>query len=364
MTLTQLLPAPLRRTLDLLSAMSARSSEVNTGLVSAGVAFYGLFAIFPTLTAIVALWGLVADPAVVAEEVKVIEPMVPEEGFDIIERQVNALTSGAATTLGWASAVSLLGAFWASRSGVAALIGALNKVHRAKPRGGIWHVMTALALSSSLIVAALVALASVVVAPVALAFLPLGPYAGSALSVLRWVMGGAIVLVAIGALYRFGPAKKEAPPRWRWAGVVTPGALLAVALWGSASWAFSTYLANFGNYDKVYGSLGAVIALLMWFYISAYVVVLGSIFDVELSRRGDAEGAAPSSAGDPSPDGAPSDAAPSADQGPERPSAVASAGGRADTPAEEPDAARIQPPGPTDTGGPDAVPGPKRARLP
>ena len=284
MKLVQLLPKPLRVAVDLAGAMSGRMSEINVGLVSAGVAFYGLLAIFPTLTAIVALWGLVADPAQVATEVKTIEPMVPEEGFDILENQVNALASGTATTLGWASAASLLGAFWASRSGVAAMIGALNKVHRASPRGGIWAVAMALTLSSGLILAALVALAAVVIAPVVLAFLPLGPYAALALSVSRWVVGITIVLLAIGALYRFGPSVKEARPRRRWAGLVTPGALLAVALWGALSWAFSYYLANFGNYDKVYGSLGAVIALLMWFYLSAFVVLLGAIFDVELAQ--------------------------------------------------------------------------------
>jgi membrane protein len=284
MNLVRFLPSPIRSALRLLGAMSDRMSEINIGLVSAGVAFYGLLAIFPTLTAVVALWGLFADPSVVAQEVQILEPMVPEEGFDILENQVNALASGTTRTLGWASAISLLGAFWASRSGVAAMIGALNKVHRAKPRGGIWHAATALMLSAGLILAALVALASVVIAPIVLALVPLGPFTGLALSALRWVVGIVIVLLAVGALYRFGPAAREADPRRRRAGVVTTGAVLAVALWGFVSWAFSTYLANFGNYDKVYGSLGAVIALLMWFYLSAFMVLLGAIFDVEWAQ--------------------------------------------------------------------------------
>lgn len=263
--------------------MSDRMSRINIGLVSAGVAFYGLLAIFPTITAVVALWSLFADPSVVAAEVQTLEPIIPEEGFDILEDQVNALATGESTTLGWASAISLLGAVWASRSGIAAMIGGLNKVHRCRPRNGVFHTLTALSLSAGLIFAALVALASVVVAPVLLTVLPLGPYAGPALNVLRWVIGIGIVLFAVGALYRFGPSTQEACPRWRWAGVVTPGTVLAVLLWGAVSWAFSTYLANFGQYDRVYGSLGAVIALLMWFYLSAFVVLLGAIFDVELS---------------------------------------------------------------------------------
>jgi membrane protein len=304
MKLVELLPKPLRTAADIAGAMSGRMSEINIGLVSAGVAFYGLLAIFPTLTAVVALWGLVADPAQVAAEVQTIEPMLPEEGFDILEQQVNALASGTATTLGWASVASLLGAFWASRSGVAAMIGALNKVHRASPRGGVLAILMALTLSSGLILAALVALAAVVIAPVVLALLPLGPYAALALSVSRWIVGITIVLFAIGALYRFGPSAKEVRPRRRWAGLVTPGALLAVVLWGALSWAFSYYLANFGNYDRVYGSLGAVIALLMWFYLSAFVVLLGAIFDVELAQYDPTPSGADAHAGDASDDAA------------------------------------------------------------
>lgn len=265
-------------------AMSDRMSEINIGLVSAGVGFYGLLAVFPTMTAIVALWGLFADPTVVAEEVQTLEPMLPEEGFAILEDQVSSLASGASRTLGWASGVSLLAALWASRSGVAAIIGGLNKVHACRARGGIAHAAIALALSAGMILTALIALASVVVAPVVLTLVPLGPFTGVALDLLRWVIGVGVVLFAIGALYRFGPNDKITKPVWRRAGVVTPGAIVAVVLWAIVSWGFSTYLANFGNYDRVYGSLGAVIALLMWLYLSGFTVLLGAIFDVELAR--------------------------------------------------------------------------------
>jgi membrane protein len=146
------------------------------------------------------------------------------------------------------------------------------------------HVIVALSLSATMILAALVALASVVVAPVALALLPLGPYTGFALDLMRWVVGIGIVLLAVGLLYRFGPSEKAVRPAWRRAGVITPGVIVAVALWALVSWGFSTYLENFGNYDRVYGSLGAVIALLMWLYLSGFVVLLGAIIDVELAR--------------------------------------------------------------------------------
>jgi len=290
------LPARLWAPVAYLGAVGARVGDLNLGLIAAGVAFYGLLAIFPTLTAIVALWGLVSDPELVAAQATAVEPMLPEGAFEIVDAQLQGLASGAPSTLGWATGASLLAALWASRSGVGALIGGLNAVHGLTARGGVVHAATALALTAALIVAALVALAAVVVAPVALALLPLGPYAGLALDVLRWVIGIVVVLGAVGLLYRFGPNGRAAPgaPR-RW-GLVTPGAVTAVALWGAASWGFSTYLANFGSYDRVYGSLGAVIALLMWFWLSAYVVLLGAILDAETSAR-----RAPAPPGDPAP---------------------------------------------------------------
>lgn len=284
MNLHRLLPSSAVAALRVARATGARMGEINIGLISAGVAFYGLFAVFPSMAAVVALWGLVADPAVVAEEVKRLEAMMPPEGFEILQAQVEALASGQSSTLGWASAVSLFAALWASRSGVAAIIGGLNHVHGSRSRGGLMHAVVALALSGALILAALVALASVVVAPVALALLPLGRFTGLALEVLRWVVGIGTVLLAVGALYRFGPRERAVPPLWRRAGLISPGALLAVALWAGASFGFSLYLANFGSYDRVYGSLGAVIALLMWLYLSGFTVLLGAVFDVELAR--------------------------------------------------------------------------------
>jgi membrane protein len=283
LTLQRFLPRPLVRAATVGGAVSARMTEVHLGLIAAGVAFYGLLAIFPALTALVAVWGLFSDPAQVAEQAQAFEEIVPDAASGILERQLDQLASGPAQTLGWATGASLLAALWASRSGVGALMGALNAVGGFAPRGGILNALTALGLTLVLIGVALVALAAVVVAPVVLAFVPLGPFAGAALDLLRWALGIGVVLAGIGLLYRFAPNGRAAPNVRRLWGVFTPGAVVAVALWAAASWAFSAYLANFGSYDRVYGSLGAVIALLMWFWLSAFVVLLGAVLDSVLS---------------------------------------------------------------------------------
>lgn len=272
-------PGPVATAARIYSRVMDDICRLHIGLLSAGVAFYGLLAIFPALTAVVSLWGLFADPDVVAMEVATFEPMLPEAAYQLIEAQVTSLAMGPKQTLGWATVVSTLAALWASRSGIAALVRGLNAAYEVRARRGIWPMALAMGLTLALVAVALVALAMVVLAPIALSLIPLGPYTGTALNIARWVVGLAMVLLGIALLYRFGPNR---PPAGR--PFFSAGAWLALGLWAVVAWGFSTYIENFGNYDKVYGSLGAVIALLMWFYLSAYVVMLGALLNVARER--------------------------------------------------------------------------------
>jgi len=257
----------------------AQTGRLHIGLLSAGVAFYGLLAIFPALTALVALWGLVADPDVVAAQLRHYGALVPETAFDVLDAQLESLASGPAETLGWAFLVSTGGALWATRAGVGALIRGVNAAYEVAPRRGLGPTLAALALTLVLIAVALVALGSVVAAPIALGFLPLGHWAGPVLEAARWALGLFSVTFGIALLYRFGPNRPgEGRP------VLSFGAVTAVVLWAIVSVGFSTYLSNFGSYDAVYGSLGAVIALLMWFYLSEWVILLGALINAELER--------------------------------------------------------------------------------
>jgi membrane protein len=259
--------------------VSSEIGRLNIGLIAAGVAFYSLLAIFPALTALIALWGLFADPDEVALQLQTFEPMVPEAAYDIIAGQIRSLASGSSSTLGWASAASIGAALWATRSGVSALIGGLNAAYEIPRRGGLGQMVTAMLLTLALIGIAMVALAAVVLVPVALALLPLGQLTSVLLSAARWIAGVAAVLLGIALLYRFGPNRPARGQPW-----VSAGSVLAISLWALVSVGFSTYLENFGNYDAVYGSLGAVIALLMWFYLSAFVVMLGALLNAARER--------------------------------------------------------------------------------
>ncbi len=258
--------------------------ERNVALVSAGIAFYAMLAIFPGVAALVSLWGVLADPAQIEEELGMLEEFVPPEAFELLRDQVYRLVGDATSGVGLAGLVSLLVTVWSARLGVGALIQGLNAVHGVPDRSGVGHTTLALAMTLALMGVAMVALATVVVLPVVLAFLPLGGLAFLALRAANWLVLLMVVLGAVALVYRFGPNLR---PRVRW---LSPGLWLAMGVWGAASVGFSWYLTNFGNYGAVYGSLGAVIALLMWFWISAFAVLLGAALNAALGHEPENEG--------------------------------------------------------------------------
>jgi membrane protein len=253
--------------------------EKNLGLISAGVAFYAILAIFPGLAATIALWGIVGDPGFALTQLAEFEALIPSDVYTLLAAQLRALSTTDGLTLGWASLLSFSLALWSARAGVAALMRGLNAIYQAPNRSGIAHYIRALLLTLSLIGVLLVAMACIVVLPVVLAFVPLGPWAGFGIEVLRWSVGIGVLLVGFGLIYRLGPNHEGGRLR-----LMSPGAVFAAIGWVSASVGFSIYLQNFGTYNEVYGSIGAVIVMLMWLFISAYLVLLGGALNAELAR--------------------------------------------------------------------------------
>ena len=255
------------------------TGDRDLSLIAAGVAFYAMLSLFPGVAALIALWGYLADPAVIEAQMQPLSQFLPDEAFQLVDQQVRALIAANHSTLQWATGLSILAALWSARAAIAAMIHGLDVIHGTTLRGGLGHTFAAIAMTLALIAGAMVALILVVVAPVLLAFIPIGPWTAWTISALKWATAVLVVVMAIVVLYRYGPNRQAER-----AVFVSPGLVLAVLLWSGASVAFSSYLSNFGSYNQVYGSIGAVIALLMWFYISAYAVLLGAALNAELER--------------------------------------------------------------------------------
>ncbi len=266
---------------DTLGRVRGEIRRDNLTMVAGGVAFYAFFALFPALAAIVAIYGLVADPQEVQQQVQALGGAVPAGVRDIVQQQLDRVASGSRAALGWGLVASLLITLWSANKGMKGLVDALDIVYDAKDeRGFLKKNGLTLLLTLGAIVAAVAVIALVVAIPPVLNALGLGGGGRVLVQVLRWVLLAGLLLFGLSVLYRFGPHRHQ--PKWRW---VSPGAVAAVLLFILASVAFSIYVASFGSYGKVFGSLAAVAILLMWMYIGAFAVLLGGELNAEAERQ-------------------------------------------------------------------------------
>ena len=274
-------PAPTRSEAPdawtLAQRVKAEASNDNLGLLAAGVAFYGLLALFPALAALVLLYGLVGDPAAIAQQIQG-STALPPGARELLLGRLQSLTSTSEAALGVGLAGSLLLALWSASKATKSLIGAMNVVFGAQEqRGALKLNALALALTGLAIVTAAVGLAVIAGVPVLLGRLDLGPLVTTSATLLPWVALLIVVHTLLAMLYRYGPCRGSRSEGW-----VTPGSLLATGLWAAASVAFSVYVAGFGRYEETYGAMGAVVVLLFWLWIAAGVALLGAELDAAL----------------------------------------------------------------------------------
>jgi membrane protein len=240
------------------------------GLVAAGVAFYVLLSLFPALAAAVSIYGLVSDPAAIQRQLAALT-MLPVEARELLRTQLEALVTQPRGQLGFALGGSILLAVWSATKGTKSLMQAFNIAHRVREtRGFVRKSLVALAATVVAILLLLVAVFAIGAAPQLLRSLGLAGGPRILAQAGTWVVLAAFVAGALALAYRYLPAPQA--PRH----VVRPGVTVAVPVWLVGSALFSLYVARFGTYDKTYGALGAAVILLLWLWVTSYVVLLGA----------------------------------------------------------------------------------------
>ena len=266
---------------DILWRVWAQVGEDNISIVAAGVAFYVLLALFPAITAFVSLFGLFADPDQVQAQFANLKGIIPDDAWSLLNDQLTAVASARPGSLGISAVVALVIALWSAGAGVRAMMTALNIAYNEhEKRGSFRFYATAFLFTIGLAVLGMVALGVIVIVPVLLSLIDLGGIAQALVRLVPWLVLAAFVALALGVLYRYGPSRSEPKTRW-----VSSGAILATALWIGASLLFTIYVANFGSYNETYGALGAVVILLMWLWISAFIVLLGAEVNAEMEHQ-------------------------------------------------------------------------------
>jgi membrane protein len=250
-------------------------------LIAAGATFYLLLALFPALAAFVSLYGFVADPVTVADHVSHLGGLLPSAGVDIIRSQLQALASQDQQDLGIGLFTGLAIALWSANNGIKALFEAINVAHEeTEKRGFVKLNLISLAFTLGALLIAIGLILAVGVVPAVLAYLRLGAWTETLIAVARWPVLLIAILTGISLIYRFGPSRRA--PKWRW---LSWGAVIATVVWIAASWGFSYYLQNFADYNATYGSLGAVIGLMMWTWISVIILIVGAEINAEMEHQ-------------------------------------------------------------------------------
>ena len=272
---------PWRGWRDILIRVKNEAAADNLDIVSAGVAFYAMLALFPAIAALVSLYGLIADPASVREHAAIIAAFLPAEAGAIVTEQLDKLTSAKDQGLSLAAGFGIALTVWSASKGVKSMMTALNIVYEERQaRGFFTENALALGLSLGAIFLVVAWVGIMLLIPVLVDWFDLGAWTSEALNLLRWPLLATLFLLALGVLYRFGPHRRS--PRWQW---VSVGAVFSLALWIAASLGFAWYVANFASYNETYGSIGAIIVLLLWFYLSAYVVLIGAELNAEIEHQ-------------------------------------------------------------------------------
>lgn len=252
--------------------------EEHMTLIAAGVSFYAMLALVPTMIALISLYGFVADPADMQRLVALLRPLIPQIAYELLEAQIAALAERSATTFTITSVGGALIAVWSAKAGVNALLTGLNVANRERDERSILKAMlVSYVLTLGLILVMSITLAAIVVIPAALSFVPDGDWQTRLVLWLRWPIAVTAVVVSLGILYRLGPSRRGAKVRW-----LSPGALLATVLWIIASAALSFYVSTLGSYEATYGALGAVVVLMLWFWLSTLSVLVGARLNAEM----------------------------------------------------------------------------------
>jgi membrane protein len=266
---------------DVLLRVGSRIGEDHVSVMAGGIAFFALLALVPALGAFISVAGLIFEPGSVTAQISRMEGLLPPPALEILRNQVGSIGSGAESGLGFAALGSLLITLFSASRGVNTLIEGINLAHgEEESRNFFIRNATAFGLTLLLIALALVAMGAILVTPAVLAIFGASAMLETLVSLGSFVLLAGVFMASLGLIYRYAPARRQ--PKWGW---VTPGAILATVLWLASSAAFSIYVSNFGSYNQTYGALGGVVILLLWLWLSCFVVLLGAQVNAELEHQ-------------------------------------------------------------------------------
>lgn len=252
-------------------------------LTAAGCAFYATLALFPAISTLISIYGLAFNLSNIEPQLRALQQLLPPAAFELIAERVHLLVMQPRSGLSFGLAISTLISFWSAATGTKSVIAALNLAYGTiEHRGFIRFQLIGLGLTLAAILGAVLGITVLVFLPALLNVLGVARFS-AAIALLHWASLAMLVgfaAEAIALFYRFGPSRRPPPTRR-----IAPGTLLATALWLAASGLLELYIEHIGRFGATYGPIGAVVGIMLWFFVSVYAVLLGAELNAQLERR-------------------------------------------------------------------------------
>jgi membrane protein len=266
---------------DILIRVKDQIKEDHISIVSAGVAFYFFLALFPAIAAIVSIYGLAVEPAQVEQQLNQSANFLPAEAYEMVAGILQNTASKSSSALGWSLVLSILISLWSANKATTAMFEGVNiAYHESDDRNFFIKNGTTLLVTLGIIITGIISMALVIAFPALIDSLGLPPVIQTVLALLRWIILAAIIYFAISMIYKFAPSRTR--PKFSW---MNTGAIFATIVWIGGSLLFTLYIDNFGNYDEMYGSIAAVVILMLWFYLTGFIIILGAEINSEIEHQ-------------------------------------------------------------------------------
>jgi membrane protein len=271
---------PFKGWRDIFWRLIKSASDDRILATSGSVAFFALLAAFPAVATVVSLYGIFADAHTIDKHLILLSGFLPTSGIELLGEEMKRIAEQSGNKLGLAFVIASAIALWSANSGMVALFDALNLVYKEREKRSLVRLYCISLLFTLLAVAFIaIAVGAVVVLPIFLNLFGLGTWHERLIAVARWPFLLVGVTAALSLIYRYGPSRRVA--KWRW----VTGSLTAAVLWLLMSMLVSWYVTQFDSYNRVYGSLGAVVGFMTWMWFSVVVVLVGAELNAEMELQ-------------------------------------------------------------------------------
>jgi len=272
---------PLKGWKDILLRVYRRAMADRLGLIAAGVTFYGVMGLFPAIVALVSIYGLLTDASALQGQIQFLSGYLPPSVLELLGTELQRISQARDGSLGLAALLSLLVALWSVNTAVRAVFQALNVAYGEAEKRPIWRLYaTTFAVAVGIIIMAVVVVNVVIILPVLISAVGFSERTDFYMRLLSAPIFFIVMVAAASVLYRIGPSRSSARLHW-----ISFGSVLFSVIWIAAALGVSFYLSRFADYSATYGSLGAVIGLMLWIYVTAYIFLAGAEINAEIEHQ-------------------------------------------------------------------------------